>query len=127
MGIRTVVLLLVGAGLLSCAGGGPRARGGSGNIITAEQMSLYPNASAWEVVQRFRPRFLQPRGQSSIANPDASYPVVYVDGMRRGGIAELRQIPVVNLETIEYIASADATTRWGTGHAAGVILVTSRR
>jgi hypothetical protein len=127
MGIRAATLLLVCVGMLACTGSGRRADGGSGsNVITVEQMAQYPGANAYEIVQRIRPRFLQRRGQTSISNQESPYPLVYMDGMRRGTIDELRQIPSLILDSIEYISPADATTRWGTGHTAGVILLTSR-
>jgi hypothetical protein len=128
MRMRAAMIVLVGAGLMACAGGGRGGeRAGTGNIITLEQLSMYPNATAYEIVQRFRPRFLQRRGQTSISNQESPYPLVYMDGMRRGTIDELRRIPSLSIEVIEYITPADATTRWGTGHTAGVIHLTSRR
>jgi hypothetical protein len=39
----------------------------------------------------------------------------------------LSTIPANRVREIRYINAADATTRWGTGHASGVILVTTKR
>jgi outer membrane cobalamin receptor len=127
MRMRTVVIILAGAGLLACSGSGRRFDPGNTNLITREQVDEYPNASAMELVQRLRPRFLQRRGQTSISNQHSPYPLVYVDGLRRGGVDELHSLPAMTIEAIEYISPADATTRWGTGHMAGVIHVTTRR
>lgn len=127
MRMLTLVIVLAGAGILACSGSGRRVEPGSSNLITLEQINEYPNSSAMELVQRLRPRFLQRRGQMSIRNQESPYPVVYVDGLFRGGIDELHSLPAMTLESIEYISPADATTRWGTGHMAGVIHVTTRR
>jgi hypothetical protein len=115
--------IMIGA----CTGTAERVARGDRNIITTEQIEAVENTSAYNIVQRLRPHFLQPRGQTSISNPESVYPVVYVDDMMRGGVGELRQIPGSIVARIEYITPADATTRWGTGHPAGVIAVYTRR
>ena len=56
------------------------------------------------------------------------YPVVYVDNIRRpGGLSALYSIPSSMIQGMEFIGPADATTRWGTGHQAGVIRVVTGR
>jgi hypothetical protein len=123
---RMLAVGLVLTGLLAgCAGSGERAGGGARNVITAEEIRQLSVANAMEVVERLRPHFLQRRGPATFENP-ASTAVIYVDGVRRGGTGELRQIPASHAVSIEYISPADATTRWGTGHVAGVIHVRTR-
>jgi outer membrane cobalamin receptor len=51
---------------------------------------------------------------------------VYVNGILRGGIAQLRDTPVNSVERIRYLRPADATTRYGLNQAGGVIEVTLR-
>jgi len=124
--LLTVVTMLALGATTGCGAG---ARSGSGidrNVITETELAEFANASAFEVIQRLRPHFLQRRGPSTYARPD-NYPVVYVDNQRRGALAELRQIPAGSLHRIEFISAADATTRWGTGHVSGVIAVHTRR
>jgi outer membrane cobalamin receptor len=111
----------------ACGGSAPRVATADRNLITAEEITQVESATAFEVIQRLRPRFLHRRGALSIRNPENVYPVVYVDGMRRGEVGELRQIAASTVATIEFISAADATTRWGTGHPAGVILIITRR
>ncbi|HSJ24514.1 MAG TPA: TonB-dependent receptor plug domain-containing protein [Longimicrobiales bacterium] len=119
--VAFVALIIAG-----CTGTTRRSPAADRNVITAEEMTTLENVSAYEAVQRLRPHMLQARGATSLSDPSASYPLVYVDGMRRGGIAELRGIPSSLVERIEFISPADATTRWGTGHVGGVIAVTTR-
>jgi outer membrane cobalamin receptor len=129
----TIRILLVAVALSVAAACGTSPRAGSAgaagdrNVILAEEISQVDNATALDVVQRLRPHFLQRRGPTSIRAEVSSYPVVYIDGLRRGDVNELRQIPAGTVERIEYISASDATTRWGTGHVAGVISVTTRR
>ncbi len=97
----------------------------TGDIIRSElERSAY--GSAYEAIERLRPSWLWERGSKTIQNSDP-HPVVYVDGMRRGGLSELYTISVDDVESISLISPADATTRWGTGHMSGVILVTTQR
>jgi hypothetical protein len=132
MTIRTVlVAATLALTIAACGGSTPRAGqagpGGDRNVILAEEIIQVENATAMDVVQRLRPHMLQRRGPTSISQQENTYPVIYIDGLRRGDINELRQIPASTVARIEYISAADATTRWGTGHTAGVIAVSTRR
>jgi hypothetical protein len=82
--------------------------------------------NAYEVVQRLRPGWLRTRGRISIQYPTAQNPVVYVDNIRFGSPNSLRQVSVDAIEEIRYMGASEATTRFGTGHAGGVILVRTR-
>lgn len=62
---------------------------------------------------------VQGLGQSEIA--------VYMDGMRLGGVEELRRIPANEVAAVEFLDGPSATIRFGTGHAQGAIVVTGRR
>jgi hypothetical protein len=132
MTIRTLLLAATLAlTTVACGSSTPRTGqagpGGDRNVILAEEIVQVENATALDVVQRLRPHFLQRRGPTSITQQDNTYPVIYIDGLRRGDVNELRQIPASTIARIEYISASDATTRWGTGHTAGVIAVSTRR
>jgi hypothetical protein len=122
--IGTVLL----AGMLAAAcgsaprNGPPRSR----NVITAEEIAPLNVSTAWDIVQRLRPDYLRSRGSTSITRPSAQYAVVYVNGVRAGGLEQLRSIRAGDVETIRYISASDATTRWGTDHSGGVIEVTTK-
>ena len=83
--------------------------------------------TAMALIRRLRPAWLSPRGQTSITNGAASYPVVYIDEIRHGGLPSLNRIPTSEILRLEYFNTADATTRWGTGHTAGVINIVTGR
>ena len=100
----------------------PRA---SRDLITRAQIDNTPAQDAFELVQRIRPEFLRERGQSSISRGPA-LPVVYMDGVRRGGPDILRTIRSNEIEEIRFISATDATTRWGTEHTAGAIDIKMR-
>jgi hypothetical protein len=83
--------------------------------------------TAHRLIQRLRPAWLLGRGQTSLTNPEAAYPVVYVDGVRHGGLDTLVTITSNQIRRMTYTGAADATTRWGTGHPAGVISIETGR
>ena len=118
-----VVVLAAACGSTS----GRSTQGGDPNVIEIDELARVRVATAYDIVQQLRPRFLQRRGQVSIANPDAGYAMVRLDAAPMGTLAQLRNIPAEIVQRIEFISAADATTRWGTGHSGGVILVTTRR
>lgn len=122
-----LVLLLAacGGGAGSRPGNSPDAPGDAeaqtrsyprNRISRDEIMERGDNASnAMQVVRRLRPAWLLARG------PD---PVVYVDNVRRpGGVDALSNVPIGQIQLLEFIGASDATTRWGTGHTGGVIQV----
>ena len=83
--------------------------------------------TAYDLIERLRPAWLLTRGQISFTNPGSAYPVVYIDAIRHGGLMTLHQITSNQIQRLEFIGTADATTRWGTGHQAGVINVVTGR
>jgi len=83
--------------------------------------------TAMALIRRLRPGWLRARGQTSLTNGAASYPVVYIDEIRHGGLPTLSRIPTSEILRLEYYNTSDATTRWGTGHTAGVINIVTGR
>lgn len=124
------------------AGCAPAATGGEARTnrdrITAEEIQASQESNLYEVVESLRPRWLRARGtdamrpggtmQTPEGNVDVITPaavVVYVDGVRRGDIRALRSIPTSGVTALQYLDAREATTRFGSGHTAGAILVTT--
>jgi hypothetical protein len=120
--MRAFLLLLLLAPLTGCAtAGSPAAGGGSDRPITLETIQQSSYSNAFQLVQTERPGWLRPRGRSSVeANTGVR---VYVNGMLRGGVRSLRQMPISEVREIRYYGSHDATTRFGTGNPQGAIEV----
>ena len=93
------------------------------DVITAEELERSNIGSAYHVIERLRPRFLRVRGPSSVTNAAADRVVVYVDNTRMGYVDVLRDMQATDILEIRYLNAADATSRFGTGHTAGAILV----
>lgn len=105
--------------------GGPRVAQ-TRNVITAEEVASVNVGTAYEVIEQLRPQFFQSRGPSSIRSNTPDTPIVYVNGVRYGGIESLTSIRAMDVEEIRLLSASDATTRYGTGHVGGVIEVRTK-
>ena len=124
---RSVPLLLAALlALVGCASGGSGGTTSSIGPITRAELDQITASNAYEAVQTLRSRWLRSRASPTPNNPNPE-PQVYVDGASRGGLRELRSVPIQDIEEIVFHNGRDATTRWGTGHAAGVIEIVTRR
>jgi hypothetical protein len=119
---RAAIGLLLVISLAAC-GTTSGTRRGSSDILTQEEIATSRASNAYELLQQLRPQFLRSRGALTINNAAAGYPVVYLNDVRHGDLQSLRTILIEEIDEIRYISAADATTRWGTGHAGGVIQV----
>ncbi len=93
------------------------------DVITAVELATQAGVTARQAIERLRPRFLRVRGPSTINAPDADRIVVYVDNSRMGGVEVLNQIRADDITEIRYMSAPDATSRYGTGHSAGAIVI----
>lgn len=108
-------------GVAGCASGGANGTSrGSANLITLEELGTVQNLSAFDAVQRLRPRWIQARGGTD------QPPVVFLDGSNMGGIETLRTIQASSIREMRFRDGRDATTRYGTGYGGGVIEITTR-
>jgi len=116
--------LALALGVTGCASGGGgsgRPAGATSNRIVRAELEAFPQMTASDVVQRLRSSWLRPR----INIPSA---MLYVDGARRGRAnAELVYILASQIEQMEFMSGTDATTRYGSDHQGGAILVTMLR
>lgn len=102
---------------------GPRR---NSNLITREELADLPVSNAWEAVQRLRSQWLN-RPTAATIQPGGNPILVYVDRHQMGGLEELRNVGIDQIEQMEFVSARDATTRYGTGHPSGIIEVTTRR
>jgi hypothetical protein len=100
------------------------------NLITRDEivsvMSDHP--TAYDVIRALRPSYLRTRGSSTMGLSAEPVLVVYLDMIKVDGTstANLKRIPSAQIRTIQYLNSIDATTRFGTDHGAGAILISTR-
>lgn len=100
----------------------PRQKSGL-SFITREQLIEHHFATAWDAVQSLRGNWLQTRGTDSFRTPSRVW--VYFDDVRLGDVETLRSVATMSVSYIEHFDGIEATSRWGVGHSAGVIYVST--
>ena len=133
------MVLLAGCGGKSATTGSGATSGGSvstavapargnSNLILENEIAASGSSNALEAIQRLRPAMLRGRGSSQIGEGSGSDQImVYVDGVPAGGLSAASGITALTVKEIRYINASDATTRFGTGHAMGASLITTKR
>ena len=119
------------AGSLSLAGclaagpeGGRPSTGGGTADITREELDRDAYGDAYRAIQRLRRTWL--RQGARTAYHSNNRPVLYVNGIRME-VRELSGISDDHVERISLLSPIDATTRFGTDHASGAIMIVTRR
>ncbi len=111
LGLASVPVGCAGAS----AGRGDSSASSSRNVLTGEQIRDTNAVALYDALLELRPIWLRRRGLAE--------PVVYIYGLRHGGVGTLYGIAVNQVVRVEFISALDATTRYGTGHMGGVLLV----
>jgi hypothetical protein len=135
----TIALLVATACSSSSSGAGAGPKPGP-NVITADEVARANVQNAYEAVQKLRPAMLRQRqmasanGQGGVmkAAPTGSAVaagevMVYMDNTRLGDIEQLRGISASSIAAVRYFSASEAQTKWGSGHAGGVIEVITKR
>lgn len=119
-----------GAGTGSSATTDTRRVRGPADVIPEAEIAAGSYQTALEAVQNLRPAMLIPRGVGADAagvSATSIAIVVYMDDVRLGEVQSMVNIPASRVKEIRFLNARDATTRYGTGHSSGVILVTTKR
>lgn len=108
--------------------------------IESEELRSQPSTNLYSMIRSKRPHWLNTRGLSNYATTSgvgmdnssvsgAAEPeiVVYVDHAKFGSQSILRSLQTDDVELVEYLNSASATQRFGTGHVHGAIVITRRK
>jgi outer membrane receptor protein involved in Fe transport len=139
LGVARLALLGAVLGGIACGRSSQdsgRHPGPARRVITAEQIAKTGAKSCWDAV-RFtvrsistretadgRPLRIERRGNSSVYLDDQVQ--VFMDGLRIFEFQVLDNTPASDIARIEVLTGLDATTRYGTNAADGVILIYTR-
>jgi hypothetical protein len=88
-------------------------------------------ATAYDLVKALRPTMLVTRDIAPPLPPSA-VPWqrrgirIVLDGQDFGGVESLTMIPATTVLDVRWLSPLDATTRYGTGHTNGAIVITTR-
>jgi hypothetical protein len=120
--LATVATLALSSGAQAQTTTEPARRGG-GNSISNEELQHTTASDLFTAVQSLRPQWLRRNHSSTIRGGDGIS--VYRDGVRLGGVAELRQMAATDAATVTYLSPSQAQARYGLGNLNGAIVVTS--
>jgi hypothetical protein len=98
----------------------PRPQTGLSAISTDEILSS-TGTNAYELVERMRPLYLT----TSVDLAPTAEREVYLNGVRLGGLSQLRGIPARDVKDIRFVRAIDGIV-YGVGRSGGAILVTSK-
>jgi hypothetical protein len=127
------VSVLAASAIYACASGGSsdteqrptRPERRDAFVISERELGTSTARNALEAVQKLRPQWLRGRGSGSFGRaPDVV--MIYLNDVRLGGPPALAQLMTDGVKEIRYFNAADATSRWGTDHTAGAIVVTMK-
>lgn len=99
----------------------------STNVLNEEEILQANSSNVYDLVSKLRPKWLYGRGTKSFLSPEASVPIVYVNGVRHGTVETLYNLHVADISQIRYLSASEATTRYGLDHTSGAILITYSR
>lgn len=124
--IRKLLALILVLSCVACAGRQksskvPRV---DQSIITGEELVKSHFINPMDALEALRPAWLRARGPDSFVAP--SEVQVYLDNVRLGGVDTLKSIDLRIVRFIQHFDGVSATARWGVGHAAGVILISTQ-
>lgn len=104
----------------------PRVRSSS-DLITPAELAKGGDGSAYDVVMRLRPQFFNPRPVGFTTDEYGGRPVVYYNGMRLGGVDELRTLSMTMVGEVRFLSPVVGAEWFGRYHPGGVIAITSPR
>jgi hypothetical protein len=120
-----VVVVAAAVSAAGCAGrnGAKTGDGRDHGMLTKDQIVENHFNTAYDAVEALRSNWLRTRGTDSFQTP--SEVLVYLDNTRLGGTDTLREIAANTIYYMRFFDGVTATGRWGVGHAAGVIYVST--
>jgi hypothetical protein len=89
--------------------------------VVCEELLATREATLYEAIEVSRPPFVHPRNASRYG------PLLYVDNVPMAEFDAIYSIALSDVVEVAFMSGPDATTRYGTGHVGGALLVTTFR
>ena len=121
--ITVLVVIALAAACVRSTPNGDVRPGKNHSLITRAELLENHFSNAYDAVSSLRSNWLQARGPDSFNTPSKVW--VYFDSIRLGGIETLSTISTTPVSYIQHYDGVSATARWGIGHSAGVIYVST--
>ena len=97
-------------------------------VLFPDEIAKYGTTgrTAYDMIRLLRPEFLRSRGVVSLRDQTPPTATIYLDGVRYGDLQSLKLISAEQLTSVQYLSGSEATTRYGTDHVGGAILITTK-
>jgi hypothetical protein len=112
--------------LAGCASAGTEAErrpAARANLLTQEEIRNARYNNLYDIVVALRPNWLNQRGPISFADPEAGKVLVYLNEVHAGGAEYLRQVSVLDVESMHYFNATEASARFGFRQSGGAAIV----
>ena len=123
--LRFPISLVLATLLVACASGASGGGRGARNVLTYDELVATNETNLYRAIQRLRPQWLRPRGQTSVTA--ATVVTVFVDGSPRGDASELIGMPLTGIVDVTHLSASEAAFRFGTVAGSGGTLEISTR
>lgn len=116
------VAVALSAGCASSGASGRQpSRLGSSTVLTDVEITRTTAQDALRAIELARPAWLVARASGLSGSRDRIQ--AYVEGVHYSDLNDLRNVSVAMVREIRFLDAREATTRFGTGHGAGAIVV----
>ncbi|MBC7564188.1 MAG: hypothetical protein H7305_14870 [Gemmatimonadaceae bacterium] len=94
-------------------------------LLTRDEMRKTEFTNLYDVIRVLRGNWIRVRAAESFGK--SAELQVYLDMQRIGTIEELRTMSPMNILTVRFFDSIQASARWGMDHGAGALLITTSK
>jgi hypothetical protein len=134
MSLAAVAIAFTMSGATGCASGGATAgatpKTSSRDKVTSEEILSVPGTTAYDLVYKLRPDWLRSRGTATMVGGSQNQgTLVYLDGVKMGGLDVLRTINSRGINSIEWVPGNKAAmvlSDVGSAALVGAIVLTTR-
>jgi|GEM_PF-713006 len=122
------LLAIMSAIVVACAThSAPLTTASDPSMISASEIDSAHQTTAYELIRKLRPQFLQGRGKLSLLlSEPVALPRIYLDDQYYGDASTLRGILAETIESVRFYSAAEAQYKYGHDNAAGVIAVATK-
>lgn len=122
--MRALIMSVVVLTAACAASAGGERSASSRDVLTLEEIQGSSRTEAEGLIRALRPHWFRVRGR---VNFSGAIPImVYVNGVRMGGIEVLPSISTDVIEEIRYYGASEAQTRFGMNNLQGAIAIRTR-
>ena len=119
------IAMAVLLGACATPGGTARESGQDRTTLTAANLKAHEKRTLYDVIRLERPQWLSTRGPTNPRTQTGDEIVVYRDGVKVGGIENLRDITADLVASVRFLSGPEAQSRFGMDHQSGAILITT--